>query len=267
VDKDRIKAQIDLEWDDDEVLPEVVNPDTEFLFNRMTEATFEVVGARQGEMILDIGCGRAGDGVELARRGATVVGLEASRVMLAHAREHVNGNGAHVTLVHGVGECLPVRHQSVDKVLCKGALDHFAEPETVIGQIARALKPEGQAIIALANFESLGFKLGRRIYSVKSALGFKDGKVRMPWEPPPDHTCKFDYFLLRRMVGAHLEVEEEVGVSFLFGFPWWGAFLARCPRKIYLALLAILDKVAHRFPSLSDVVILRCRPKNGECVD
>jgi SAM-dependent methyltransferase len=265
VDKDKIKAQIDLEWDDNEVVPEVVNPDIEFLFNRMTEATFETVAARDGEMILDIGCGRAGDGVELAKRGAMVVGLEASRVMLAHAREHINGNGAHVTLVHGVSEYLPFRPQSVDKVLCKGALDHFVEPDAVIGQIARVLKPEGQAIIALANFESLGFKLGRRVYALKSALGFKDGVARMPWEPPPDHTCKFDYFLLKRMVDNHLKVEEEVGVSFLFGFPWWGPFLARCPRKVYSAILALLDKMARRFPSLSDVVILRCRPKNGEC--
>jgi SAM-dependent methyltransferase len=153
----------------------------------------------------------------------------------------------------------------VDKVLCKGALDHFVEPEAVIGEIVKVLKPEGQAIIALANFESLGFKLGRRVYSLKSALGFKDGKMRMPWEPPPDHTYKFDYFLLKRMVDNHLKVEEEVGVSFLFGFPWWGPFLARCPRKVYSAILALLDKMARRFPSLSDVVILRCRPKNGEC--
>lgn len=257
------KFPIDLQWDDDEVLPEVIYPDVTFLFEKMNEAALTTVGARHGETILDIGCGRAGDGIDFAKKGAAVIGIEASKVMLAHAREHINGNGANVTLVHGVGEYLPFKAGSVDKVLCKGALDHFAEPDVVLAQISRVLKPDGQAIIALANFESLGFKLGRGVSSLKSALGFKDGEMRMPWEPPPDHTCKFDYFLLRRMASEHLEVDETVGVSLLFGLPWWGQLLARCPKKLTSLVLSILDKIAHNFPSMSDVVVLRCRPKNG----
>ena len=83
---------------------------------------------RRGEMILDIGCGRGIDGVELAKKGAVVIGLEPSQVMISHARNHISENGANMSLVRGVGEYLPFRAQSVDKVVCKGALDHFPEP-------------------------------------------------------------------------------------------------------------------------------------------
>jgi len=260
---EEMKGTIDFEWDDGHVVPEVVNPEVEFLFRRMIEATREAVNPRQGEKILDIGCGRATDGVELAKKGAMVIGLEPSKVMIAHAKNHIAHNGVNMAVIWGVGEHLPFRSQSLDKVVCKGALDHFLDPAMVMRQMGTVLKPGGEAIIAIANFESLGFKLGKKVCLFKKILGFKDGEGRMPWETPDDHTYKFDYFLLKRMVSSHLEVEQATGVSLLFGLPWWGTFLGKCPRSISLAILSTLDKIARHLPSLSDVVILRCGPKNG----
>lgn len=257
------KAGFDLEWDDEQLFPDVIYPDADFLFRRMNEATLESVGARWGEMILDIGCGRGIDGVELAKRGAIVIGLEPSQVMINHARNHISENGANMSLVRGLGENLPFRDQSMDKVVCKGALDHFSEPSVVMQEIAAGLKPEGKAIIAIANFDSLGFKLGRAIWWLRKMLGFKLPEGRMPWEIPEDHTYRFDYSFLKRLVDSCLEVEQSAGVSLLFGLPWWGMFLAKCPKAMSLAILNTLDKLARHLPSFSDVVVLRCRPKKG----
>ena len=259
--REEMKGRIDFEWDDGHVVPEVVNPEVEFLFRRMVEATHEEVNPRRGEKVLDIGCGRAIDGVLLAKNGAVVIGLEPSNVMIAHAKKHIAENRADMAVIWGVGEYLPFRPQSLDKVVCKGALDHFVDPAMVISQIAIVLKPEGKAVVSLANFESLGFKLGKGVCRLKKLLGFKDDVGRMPWEIPCDHILKFDYPLLRRMAGNYLEVEEAIGVSLLFGLPWWGSFLAKCPRSISLAILTALDRAARLLPSLSDVVILTCRPK------
>ena len=261
--REEIKGEIDFEWDDGHVVPEVVNPEVEFLFRRMIEATHEKVNPKMGEKILDIGCGRAADCVELAKKEAVVIGLEPSRVMIAHARHHIAENGTDMALVHGVGEYLPFKPQSLDKVVCKGALDHFIDPALVIRQMGTVLKPEGEAIIAIANFESLGFKLGKMVCLVKKKLGFKDGKGRMPWEIPADHTYKFDYPSLRLMANNYLEVQQATGVSLLFGLPWWGTFLAKCPRRVSLTILNMLDKIARHLPSISDVIILRCSARNG----
>ena len=255
------RSRFDLEWDDEQLFPDVVYPDADFLFCRMNEATLESVGARRGEMILDIGCGRGIDGVELARKGAVVIGLEPSRVMISHARNHISENGANMSLVRGIGENLPFQARSMDKVVCKGALDHFPEPAVVIQQIATVVKPKGEAIIAIANFNSLGFKLGRAIWRLRKMLGFKVPRGRMPWEVPEDHTYKFDYSFIKCLIDNCLEVEQISGVSLLFGVPWWGMFLAKCPKAMSLAILNSLDKVAQRLPSLSDVVVIRCRPK------
>ena len=104
---EEMKGKIDWEWDDGHVVPEVVNPEVEFLFRRMIEATYEKVNPGQGEKILDIGCGRGTDGVELAKKGAMVIGLEPSSIMIAHARNHIAENNVNMALIHGVGEYLP----------------------------------------------------------------------------------------------------------------------------------------------------------------
>ena len=86
------EAKLDLEWDDDHVLPEVINPEVGFLFRKMTEITHQKVNPKPGEIILDVGCGKANDGVELTRKGATVVGLEPSYVMIGCSKEHIDEN-------------------------------------------------------------------------------------------------------------------------------------------------------------------------------
>jgi len=259
--RDSERSRFDIEWDDGQLFPEVVYPDAEFLFQRMNEVTVESVNAVSGEVVLDIGCGRGIDGVEIAKKAAVVIGLEPSHVMIKHARNYISENGANMSLIRGVGEHVPLRAQSVDKVVCKGALDHFLDPPMVMEQIALVLRAEGKAIIAIANFESLGFKLGRTVWWFRKKLGFRSPAVRMLWEVPEDHTYKFDYSSLKCLVNNHLEVEKASGVSLLFGIPWWGMFLAKLPRNISLAILSSLDNVARHLPSLSDVVVLKCRLK------
>ena len=38
------KRKVDLNWDDEHVLPAVLSPDTEFVFQRMTEETLRAAG-------------------------------------------------------------------------------------------------------------------------------------------------------------------------------------------------------------------------------
>ena len=255
------RSRFDLEWDDQELFPEVVYPDADFLFRRMNEATFETVNPVPGEVILDIGCGRGIDGVELARKGAVVIGIEPSLIMMNHAKRYISTSEADMSLIRGVGENLSFRPRSADKVVCKGALDHFPKPAAVMQQIATVLKPDGKAIIGIANFDSLGFKLGRMVWRLRKMLGFKATENRMPWEVPDDHTYRFNYPIINRLAGSYLEVEQISGVSLLFGLPWWGMFLARLPKNMSTAILRSLDRVARHLPSLSDVIIMSCRVK------
>jgi SAM-dependent methyltransferase len=250
----------DLAWNDELLFPNVLYPDTDFLLERMNEATIECVDPKAGEVILDIGCGRGIEGVKLAGKGMVVIGIEPSPVMIKHARNHISQNKAKMSLVRGIGENLPFQAGIADKVLCKGALDHFPRPDQVIRQIAMALKPEGRAIIAVANFGSLGFKIGRAIWWLRGKLGFKVPAARMLWEVPEDHTYRLDYGFLKHLVNGCFEVERISGVSMLFGIPWWGIFLAKLPGNVAIGILKFLDRIALRMPSLGDVIIVCCKP-------
>jgi ubiquinone/menaquinone biosynthesis C-methylase UbiE len=256
-----IKTKVDLEWDDKHVVPSVVHPDLAFLFQQMNGVTLREMEAREGERILDIGCGRAIDAIELAKRGGSCFGLEPSRQMISHAKERIAESNTEVTLIRGIGEYLPFKNCSFDKVICKGALDHFPNPAKALEEIARVLKPEGKAIIVIANFESLSFRLGRRLFKIVERLYREKGSEYKVWQVPVDHASKFDYASLRRLVEPCLKVEQAIGISLFFGFPWWGQLLDKLPKGISLAILNSLDKLARHIPLLSDTVLIKCSPK------
>jgi SAM-dependent methyltransferase len=251
-------CHFDLEWDDRDLFPDVLYPDADFLLQRTNEVTLQIVEASEGELILDIGSGRGIDGVELVKKGALVIGLEPSPAMLGYAEKYISESGPGMSLVRGVGESLPFKVRSADKVVCKGALDHFPQPDMVIKQMAILLKPEGKAIITIANFDSLGFRLARFIWRLRKAFGFKVPEARMPWEVPEDHTYRFNYSFLKKLAEDKFEVEKVSGVSLLFGVPWWGLFLTKLPQTVSLAILKSLDYIARYIPWLSDVVVMRC---------
>ena len=253
------EMKIDKEWDDAHVIPSVINPDVDFLFQVMIDMSLKTIDAQPGKKILDIGCGRAIDGVSMAEKGAVVLGLEPSRVMINHAEKYIaDKGGMSVFLIHGTGEYLPFKDCSLDKVLCKGALDHFIDPEKTVEEICRVLESEGEAVLALANYESLGFRLSKFLDSLPRLFRRTDIIGKKVWEVPDDHTYKFDYYIFRDLVKTYLKIDKIIGVSLLYGLYGWGDFLARLPRRLSFAILKVLDKLARLVPSLSDVVIIKC---------
>ncbi len=252
--------KFDLEWGDEDVLPERVYPDTDFVFTKMGQVSLSMVAPQKGEKILDIGCGRAIDALKLARESGSVIGLDPSGKMVARAKEHI-GDGQ-VNLVRGIGEALPFKRHSLDKIMCKGSLDHFADPLKTIEEMSQVLKPKGKTVIAIANFESLSCRLGKATHPIMIKLNKRKKDERPPWQPPPDHTYRFDYPLLRGLVEQHFDVEKAVGISLLWAAPYWGKTLSILPRWVSGFILAFLDRVARPFPSLSDVIVIRLVPKN-----
>jgi len=255
--------KVDLEWDDGHVLPAKVYPDIAHLFRMMTDVTIGAVAVDGRELVLDIGCGRAIDTVELARRGGQCSGLEPSRKMISHAREHIAQNGTEINLARGVSEHLPFKSNSFDRIICKGALDHFSHPDRAIAEMARVLKPQGRAVIAIANFESLGFKLGRWLFTLVEILRREKTDNKNFWQIPEDHTIKLDYVTLKRLVRPYFRIERSTGVSLLVGLPGWSSLLDILPERVSSMALRALDKVASRLPSLSNVIVMRCTPKDN----
>jgi len=155
------RPQVDLDWDDEGILPPVLSPDTEFVFQRMTEETLKAAEGEIDYRALDVGCGRALDAAALARKGGILFGCEPSRIMLRKAREGLAKKEERVCLVSSLAETLPFAGHSFHRVVCKGAIDHFLNPDRAVAEMSRVVSAGGKVVISVANYESLSCLLSR----------------------------------------------------------------------------------------------------------
>lgn len=110
-----------------------------------------IVKGWQGKSVLDIGCGGGFMAEELARRGATVTGVDPSEPAIAAAREHAQACGLAIDYRFGVGEKLPMPDGMLDIVVIVDVLEHVADPAIVLKEIHRVLKPGGLLLFDTIN--------------------------------------------------------------------------------------------------------------------
>ena len=214
-------SKVNLYWDDEDVLPPVLSRDTDFVFRRMTEETLKAIETHSSHKVLDVGCGRGIDAAALARRGGILFGCEPSRVMLRKAKEGLKSCEGVVWLVSSMAENLPFASRTFHRVVCKGAIDHFLNPDRAVAEMCRVASPEGRVVISVANFESLSCFLGRSLNGLIQRISGRGISPPHIWEIPRDHTYKFDYSTVLLLAGRYLRIESIRGVSLLWGFPRW----------------------------------------------
>jgi len=254
------KPELDYALED--FFPGPYRPDMQFYIDRLSEATLQAADRPRPGRILDVACGPAEEIIGLSRKGWQAWGLDASQSMLGLARRKAKEQGGEVLLVRGIAETLPFRDSSFDRVTCKGAMDHFAHPEAFVQEVARVLKPDGLAVIALTNYESLSCRVGRWLYPALRRTRYKNRRERPYWVPPKDHTLRGSYDQVVRLGGRWLELRRCFGVSLLWLFPGWDRILDRIPRRVARAILRIADLAARRAPTMADVIVSVWSPRS-----
>jgi SAM-dependent methyltransferase len=232
--------------------------DSQYVFARLPRAVAREA-ARPGERVLDVGCGFGGQMTLLREQGGEAWGLDASFDLCWHCRDKFLPNGG-APLVCGTAEHLPFRDNTFDRVVCQGSLDHFARPRLFMSEVARILKPDGRAVIAISNYDSLACRLGRGLYRMQERRGKDVYRGRNYWQIPPNHTFRGTYSVLVRMGAPHLQLVRCRGVSMLWLFRRWTRVVENVPREVALGMIAAVDRVAYRAPSLADIVISVWRP-------
>jgi 2-polyprenyl-6-hydroxyphenyl methylase / 3-demethylubiquinone-9 3-methyltransferase len=102
-----------------------------------------IVGSWRGKTVLDLGCGGGFMSEALARRGATVIGVDPSKEAIRVAQAHAEIERFKIEYEVGYGESIPAADHSVDCIVCVDVLEHVADLDRVLDEVQRVLKPDG----------------------------------------------------------------------------------------------------------------------------
>jgi 2-polyprenyl-6-hydroxyphenyl methylase/3-demethylubiquinone-9 3-methyltransferase len=119
----------------------------------------ERVGLK-GKKVIDIGCGGGLVSEGMARRGATVTGIDLGEAPLAVARLHAQKDGIEVEYLNITAEEIAAeRAGQYDAVTCLEMLEHVPDPGAVIAACAKLVKPGGQVFFSTINRNPKAFAL------------------------------------------------------------------------------------------------------------
>jgi SAM-dependent methyltransferase len=117
---------------------------------------FRSLGDRAPGRYLDVGCGRGGSLLRMKSRGWQVAGFEVSEQAAGH------GRAAGLDIRTG-RELADARFEagSFDIVSLFCVLPHLHDPQAVLREVARVLRPGGTLLMTMPNLRSLNFALFR----------------------------------------------------------------------------------------------------------
>lgn len=160
----------------------------------LRESELRILGDVRGKDVLELGCGGAQWSVALARRGARGTGLDLSSAQLEHARSVCAAAGVDVRLVHASAEATGLPDESFDVVFCDHGATTFADPERVVPEVARLLRPGG-------------------LFAFNASTPWLE-LCWPPGTPKPTREVAGDYFALGRQ-------EDDESVWFSRGYGAW----------------------------------------------
>lgn len=113
----------------------------------MQTIDLKLLGCREGDLLLDVGCGRGRHSLIAANAGCTTIGIDLSFDDLTAARDQCSewrdSSAAPFEFMSGDATKLPFQDASVDAIICSEVLEHVPDWRAVVGEFFRVLKPEG----------------------------------------------------------------------------------------------------------------------------
>ena len=117
---------------------------------RLRAIATELLGARLGHRLVDVGCGTGDVARALAGRvgpAGTVLGIEASQTMLAEARRRTGTTTLPIEFRPGDITNLELDDASCDGTLCERVFQHLATPQVAMAELVRITRPGGRIVV------------------------------------------------------------------------------------------------------------------------
>jgi ubiquinone/menaquinone biosynthesis C-methylase UbiE len=174
-----------------------------------------------GERVLEVGCGTGSDLLQFAKHGALATGVDLTFTHVELARERVG----ELAVVHQAdARDLPFPDGSFDYVYSHGVLHHCDEPQKVVREMLRVLRPGGRInvhVYALWSYVTLcGVIRHGRTW-----------KRHIENSEAPVYIDLYTDRKLRRLFGPAIAIRKYQCKPFHFLAPWFGWFSVMTARK------------------------------------
>jgi ubiquinone/menaquinone biosynthesis C-methylase UbiE len=183
---------------------------------------YEVAEFRKhsGEKVLEIGCGTGSDLLQFAKHGALATGIDLTAKHVDLARKRV-GNLA--TVYQADARHLPFEDGSFDCVYSHGVLHHSDEPQQIVREMFRVLRPGGRINVHVYSLWSY--------FTLWSVL--RHGAAWKKYVENSEAPVYIELYTgrkLRRLFGSKISIAKyECWPKFLA--PWFGWFLVAKGQK------------------------------------
>lgn len=206
-----------------------------------------------GNKAVDVGCG-SGFYTDLCRNiGNQIVGIDITSQVYAARERSLN-------VCQGNVEVLPFPKEIFSLALSIEVVEHLLQPELMIKEICRVLKPGGTLIITTPNYGYWALRLlylfgcppvglETRFYS--GWLQRRAGPFTPPWRDP--HIRLFTPSILRRFLdenGFEIEFVRSSFVAFPSGLAPYLPFVIGLPLRVIGKLIGNLNFLGDIYPSL-----------------
>lgn len=105
----------------------------------------------RGRQVLEVGCGAAVDLARFAKGGAVCTGVDLAASAIDLARTNFAQQGLTADFRVANGEALPFPDDTFDLVYAHGVVQYTADPQRLVNEVRRVLKPGGEAIFQVYN--------------------------------------------------------------------------------------------------------------------
>jgi len=138
----------------------------------------------RGRSVLEVGCGAGVDLARFAKGGAVVTGVDLAPSAIELARANFAQQNLQARLEVADGEHLPFADNSFDAVYAHGVVQYTANPQALVDECRRVLKPGGTAVfqvynrVSWLNALSKLMKVGLEHHDAPVLLKFSIGEFR-----------------------------------------------------------------------------------------
>lgn len=183
----------------------------------MLTVDFEKLAVKDGQVVLDAGCGFGRHSLEFLKRGAFVFSMDTDMESLLKARYVLGelkrdlGDSVKSYVVHsGDALNLPFKDNTFDRIICAEVMEHVGDDDKACSELSRVLKRNGRIAITVPTFFS------EMIYDTLTFEYFAT---------PGGHVRKYFPKNLIRIIENNGLLVYAVGFKHAFHTLWW---IIRC---------------------------------------